>query len=96
MKHMFNIMIYMHFYCFFIFFIFLLEMVENHQEYEKTIKNIKKPIKINNGFLIIKLNNKREFKEEVDIDKQVEELAKKEMNRQLNSFSMILFNFNKS
>ena len=52
---------------------------------------VTKPIKINNGFLIIKLNNKREFKEEVDIDKQVEELAKKEMNRQLNSFSMILF-----
>ena len=52
---------------------------------------VTKPIKINNGFLIIKLNNKREFKEEVDIDKQVEELANKEMNRQLNSFSMILF-----
>ena len=52
---------------------------------------VTKPIKIENGYLIIKLNNKREFKEEVDIDKQVEELAKKEMNRQLNSFSMILF-----
>ena len=52
---------------------------------------VTKPIKIKNGYLIIKLNNKREFKEEVDIDKQVEELAKKEMNRQLNSFSMIFF-----
>ena len=52
---------------------------------------VTKPIKIKNGYLIIKLNDKREFKEEVDIDKQVEELAKKEMNRQLNSFSMILF-----
>ena len=52
---------------------------------------VTKPIKINNGFLIIKLNNKREFKEEVDIDKQVAGLANKEMNRQLNSFSMIFF-----
>ena len=52
---------------------------------------ITKPIKIKNGYLIIKLNNKREFKEEVDIDKQVAGLANKEMNRQLNSFSMIFF-----
>ena len=52
---------------------------------------VTKPIKIKNGYLIIKLNNKREFKEEVDIDKQVGELANKEMNRQLNSFSMIFF-----
>ena len=52
---------------------------------------VTKPIKIKNGYLIIKLNNKREFKEEVDIDKQVAGLANKEMNRQLNSFSMIFF-----
>ena len=52
---------------------------------------VTKLIKINNGYLIIKLNKKREFKEEVDIDKQVAELANKEMNRQLNSFSMIFF-----
>ena len=55
------------------------------------INQISEPIKIKGGYLIIKLNNKREFNEKVDIDKQVEELAKKEMNRQLNSFSMIFF-----
>ena len=52
---------------------------------------VTKLIKIKNGYLIIKLNKKREFKEEVDIDRQVAELANKEMNRQLNSFSMIFF-----
>ena len=52
---------------------------------------VTKLIKIKNGYLFIKLNKKREFKEEVDIDKQVAELANKEMNRQLNSFSMIFF-----
>ena len=52
---------------------------------------VTKLIKIKNGYLIIKLNKKREFKEEVDIDRQVAELANKEMNRQLNSFSIIFF-----
>ena len=41
--------------------------------------------------MLIKLNDKREFKEEIDIDKEVNELEKKEINRQLNSFSMIFF-----
>ncbi len=52
---------------------------------------ISKPIKIKGGYLLIKLNNKREFKEEIDIDKEVKDLANKEMNRQLNSYSMIFF-----
>ncbi len=52
---------------------------------------VSKPIELNNGYLLIKLNNKREFKENIDIDKEIKELEKKEINRQLNSFSMIFF-----
>ncbi len=52
---------------------------------------VSKPIKLKNGYLLIKVNSKREFKEEIDVDSQVKELANKEMNRQLNSFSMIFF-----
>ena len=52
---------------------------------------VTKPIKIKSGYLIIKLNKKKEFKEKVDIDKEVAALSNKEMNRQLNSFSMIFF-----
>ena len=52
---------------------------------------ITQPIKIQGGYLLIKLNDKREFKEEIDIDKEVSELTNKEINRQLNGFSMILF-----
>ena len=52
---------------------------------------VSKPIEIRGGYLIIKLNDKREFKEKIDIDKQVMALANKEMNRQLNSYSMIFF-----
>ena len=52
---------------------------------------VSKPIKLKNGYLLIKVNSKREFKEEIDVDAQVKELANKEMNRQLNSFSMIFF-----
>jgi len=52
---------------------------------------VTKPIKIKSGYLIIKLNKKKEFKEKVDIDKEVAALSNKEMSRQLNSFSMIFF-----
>ena len=77
----------------------LIGWVNELQISEKIKKNIinlendevSKPIKLKNGYLLIKLNDKREFKEEIDIDKEVNELEKKEINRQLNSFSMIFF-----
>ena len=49
------------------------------------------PIRITNGYLLIKLNNKRELKEIIDVDSQLKKLVKAETNRQLNDFSIILF-----
>ena len=60
------------------------------------IKKLKKnevsmPIKIGTGYLLIKLNDKREFSQEINIESQVKELVKKETNRQLNTFSVMYF-----
>ena len=55
------------------------------------INQISEPIKIKGGYLIIKLNNKREFNEKVDIENQIDELIRKETNRQLNAFSNIYY-----
>ncbi len=55
------------------------------------INQVSKPIKIKGGYLIIKLNNKREFNEQVDIENQIDELIRKETNRQLNAFSNIYY-----
>ena len=50
-----------------------------------------KPIKIGEGYLLVKLNDKREFKQEIDIEEQVKQLANKETNRQLNTYSIIFY-----
>ncbi len=60
------------------------------------IKKLKKneisvPIKIGTGYLLIKLNSKREFSQKINIDNEVKELVNKETNRQLNTFSIIFF-----
>ena len=52
---------------------------------------ISEPIKMRNGYLLIKLNDKREIKQEIDIDKEFNESIIKETNRQLNAFSIIFF-----
>ena len=38
-------------------------------------KEVSKPIKIGEGYLLVKLNDKREFKQEIDIEEQVKQLA---------------------
>tara|TARA_A100001011_G_scaffold186362_1_gene194999 strand:- start:1955 stop:2884 length:930 start_codon:yes stop_codon:yes gene_type:complete len=55
------------------------------------IDEVSNPIKISGGYLIIKLNDKREFKEEIDIDNELKELIAKENNRQLNIYSLIFY-----
>ena len=55
------------------------------------IDQVSKPIKIQNGYLLIKINDKKEFKEKINIDDQLEKLVNKERNRQLNSFSNIFY-----
>ena len=41
--------------------------------------------------MIIKLNNKKEFKQEVDLENEVNQLIAKETNRQLNTYSNIFY-----
>ena len=55
------------------------------------IDQVSEPIKIQNGYLLIKINDKKEFMEKINIDDQLEKLVNKERNRQLNSFSNIFY-----
>ena len=55
------------------------------------IGQVSKPIKIQNGYLLIKINDKKEFKENINIEDQLTKLVNKEKNRQLNTFSNIYY-----
>jgi len=66
------------------------------EELKIIVKNLKinelsDPIKIPNGHLVIKLNNKREFNQKIDVEKELKNLVDYEMNRQLNNFSIIFY-----
>ena len=67
-----------------------------NNQIKKNIKNLKvnevsNPIRVSNGYLLIKLNNKRELKEKINIEQELNKLIKLETNRQLSNFSMIFF-----
>ena len=49
---------------------------------------ISKPIEIPNGNLLIKLNQKRELENKIDLDLEIKKQINFEQNRQLNSFSL--------
>ena len=55
------------------------------------INEISEPIKLQNGYILIKLNDKKEFKQEIKINDQLNRLIKNETNRQLNNFSIIYY-----
>ena len=55
------------------------------------INEITTPIEYPNGYLILKINNKREMKQIKDINKELEDLVKFERNDQLNQFSLLYF-----
>jgi len=62
----------------------------------KNIKNLKinsfsEPIKISGSYIIIKINDKRVFKEKINIEDQLNSLISQETNRQLNNFSRIFY-----
>ena len=59
---------------------------------ELNLKQITNPIKVGNGFLLIKLENKRILKEKINLDKELINLVNKETDRQLNQYSIIFFN----
>ncbi len=50
-----------------------------------------KAIKYPNGYLILKINEKKQMKEIVNIDKELEEIIKFEKNKQLNQFSLLYY-----
>ncbi len=50
-----------------------------------------KPLKYPNGYLIIRINDKKEMKEVTDMDKELSELISFERNRQLNQFSLLYY-----
>ena len=67
-----------------------------NNQIKKNIQNLKvnevsNPIKVSNGYLLIKLNNKRELKEKINVEQELKKLIKLETNRQLSNFSMIYF-----
>tara|TARA_B100001250_G_C19722970_1_gene754686 strand:- start:264 stop:1196 length:933 start_codon:yes stop_codon:yes gene_type:complete len=55
------------------------------------VGEITKPIKIPNGYLILKLNDKKEIKEKLDIKKELKKLINIEKTKQLNNFSIIFY-----
>ena len=55
------------------------------------IKDVSKPIKFPNGYLILKVNDKREIKQKINIDKEFNELVSYEKSKQLNQFSLLFY-----
>ena len=56
------------------------------------INDFTKPINVPGGFLILKINNIKNTKIEIDIDKEYKKLENYEKNNQLNQYSKIYFN----
>ena len=52
---------------------------------------ITQPIKYPNGFLLLKINNKKEMKQILDEEKALNEIINFERNKQLTQFSLLLF-----
>ena len=53
-----------------------------------SLGEISKPIKYPNGYLILKINDKQEMDQNIDIDKELKDY---ETNKQLNQFSLLYF-----
>ena len=54
-------------------------------------QQLSEPIKVNNSYIIIKVNQKKELKNKIDLEKELEKLINLETNRQLNNFSIIFY-----
>ena len=52
---------------------------------------ITNPIQINNGYIILKLEDKRSVKKDVDIDKELKKLIVFEKEKQLNQYSLMYY-----
>ena len=52
---------------------------------------ISKKIKYPNGYLILKINDKKEMKQVIDENKELNDMIMFEKNRQLNQFSLLFY-----
>ncbi len=52
---------------------------------------ITKPIKYPNGYLLLKINDKKEMKQVVDIEKELDDLISYERDKQLSQFSLLYY-----
>ena len=55
------------------------------------INEISTPIRYPNGYLVLKINNKKELKQKIDLDRELKDLIKYEKNKQLNQFSLLFY-----
>ncbi len=55
------------------------------------VNQITEPIKIQNGYILIKVNNKKKIQQKINIDNELDKLINKEMNGQLSNFSTIFY-----
>ena len=55
------------------------------------INQITEPIEIQSGYILIKVNNKKQIQQNINIDDELDKLINKEMNNQLSNFSKIFF-----
>tara|TARA_Y200000002_G_scaffold366745_1_gene358038 strand:- start:631 stop:1557 length:927 start_codon:yes stop_codon:yes gene_type:complete len=67
------------------------------KQIKNKVKNIKigeitKPIQIPGGFIVLKIEDKRETEIKLDINKEIKKIIKNKTNEQLNQFSNIYFN----
>ena len=55
------------------------------------VNQITGPIEIQNGYILIKVNNKKQIQQDINIDNELDKLINKEMNSQLSNFSTIFY-----
>jgi len=55
-------------------------------------KKLTKPIQTENGYLILKLKDKREIIKKIDFDLELNNMISRERDKQLNQFSILYFN----
>ena len=68
----------------------LTKKIKNHIS-KINIGEITEPIQTSNGYILIKLNDKREIKEKLDLKSELKQQVEFEKNRQLNQFSLNYF-----
>ena len=56
------------------------------------VGQVTKPVQMSNGFILIKINNKREKNIKINFDEELNKLINIEKNKQYNQFSSIYFN----